>query len=360
MRRIAEFDGVRGLAAVAVVAYHIFMSRLPWGWAAVDVFFVLSGFLITGIVLEHGRSPGFLWAFYMRRGLRIWPIYYLLLLIMAVCWVDDAQAIPYYLTYTQRLPYYWGGEMPPWTAMGHTWTLAMEEQFYLIWPALVLLAGKRWTGPLALALAVGSILARLAGFHHMILAGRCDGFAFGGLLAALVADADVEHARQRVLAWACGAGAIAVGLIIALGCVGCLVDSNGPYGFRWHVTTATIASFSGVALVAVNTGHRSLVLLRTPFVVYLGSISYGLYLYQYPILMSSEALRKLLGVGPGPILWSTEVLLTAAAAVVSWHLIEKPILRLKDFVPYRSPHARMRGSRTATVEPIEPVAAQAM
>lgn len=334
MRRIAELDGVRGLAALAVLGYHIFMNRLPWGWAAVDVFFVLSGFLITGIILEHGRSPGFLWAFYARRGLRIWPIYYLLLLVLAVCWLDDRRAIPYYLAYAQQVPRYWHGWMPEWTGMAHTWTLAMEEQFYLLWPALVLLVGKRWTGPLALALVVGSIVARGMGIHHTILAGRCDGFALGGLLAVIMANSDVQRARRQALAWAIGAGALAGCLIVGLASVGRLVDSGGPALFPWHVTIASLASFSVIALVAIHAGHAVLAPLRTPLAVYLGSISYGVYLYQYPILMSSPELQTLLGVGPGPALWVAEALLTLAAAVFSWHLIEKPILRLKDLVPY--------------------------
>jgi peptidoglycan/LPS O-acetylase OafA/YrhL len=127
MRRIAELDGLRGLAAVTVVAYHIFIFRLPWGWAAVDIFFVLSGYLITAIVLKHGQSWAFLPAFYARRGLRIWPIYYLLIMILALRGLDDAAALPYYLTYTQQVPCYWGCEMPLWLLMQHTWTLALVQ-----------------------------------------------------------------------------------------------------------------------------------------------------------------------------------------------------------------------------------------
>ena len=74
--RIPELDGLRGLAALGIVLYHSNPKRLPAGWAAVDLFFVLSGFLITSIILRHGREAGFLRNFYLRRGLRIWPIYY--------------------------------------------------------------------------------------------------------------------------------------------------------------------------------------------------------------------------------------------------------------------------------------------
>ena len=120
MRRIAELDGLRGLAAVLIVAYHLFRDYPPGFWAAVDLFFVLSGYLITAIVLRHACSWRFLLAFYARRGLRIWPIYYLviLILVLGVGRRGDLVALPYYLTYTQQFPHYWGGAMPDWKEMG--------------------------------------------------------------------------------------------------------------------------------------------------------------------------------------------------------------------------------------------------
>src|SRR5262245_4877090 len=77
--RVAELDSVRGLAALAVLVYHANSAWLPFGWAAVDLFFVLSGYLITSIIVRNGDSAGFLRNFYVRRGLRTWPIYYLLI-----------------------------------------------------------------------------------------------------------------------------------------------------------------------------------------------------------------------------------------------------------------------------------------
>jgi peptidoglycan/LPS O-acetylase OafA/YrhL len=346
MRRIAEFDGVRGLAALTVVAYHIFVSRVPWAWAAVDVFFALSGYLITSIILEHGGAPGFLPAFYARRGLRIWPIYYLLLLVMAVLWLDDRTAIPFYLTYTQQVPRYWNGAMPQWTGVAHTWTLALEEQFYLVWPALVLVAGRRRTAPLALALALASIAARAGGVHFWVLAGRCDGFLLGAMLAALGGDADAARARRRVLRVAAVSGTLAVMLVACLALAGRLIDAGGPAVYAWHVTVASLGSLAVLALLVLYAGHPVLAPLRFGPLVYLGTISYGLYLFHYPITMRSDLLRRILHVGPGPVLWGTETALSLVVAVASWHLIEKPILRLKDLVPYRG-RAAAAGVRRA-------------
>ena len=118
MRRIPELDGLRGLAALAVLLAHLGEGRWPlvgWGWTAVNLFFVLSGYLITGIVLREGHAPGFWRAFYARRVLRIWPVYFgTIAAILAVGPLVGRPAatagLPSYLTFTQNVPRYWGGE----------------------------------------------------------------------------------------------------------------------------------------------------------------------------------------------------------------------------------------------------------
>jgi peptidoglycan/LPS O-acetylase OafA/YrhL len=191
---VRELDAIRGVAALAVVAYHLDPGTWGWGRTGVDLFFVLSGYLITQILLRHRGSGGLLAAFYARRGLRIWPIYYLALLACVAA--NPLLGRPYpmdgliaHLTFTQNVPLYWSGPVPPFTpALLHTWTLALEEQFYLIWPALVALAGRRRVAALAAAAAALAVGARARGFAATILVARCDGFALGGLLAALLAD----------------------------------------------------------------------------------------------------------------------------------------------------------------------------
>jgi peptidoglycan/LPS O-acetylase OafA/YrhL len=346
MRRIAELDGLRGAAAVLIVAYHLFKDYPPGFWAAVDLFFVLSGYLITAIVLRHACSWRFLLAFYARRGLRIWPIYYLviLILVLGVGRRGDLVALPYYLTYTQQLPHYWGGAMPDWPEMGHTWTLALEEQFYLIWPALVLLGGRRWTCLLASALAIAALEARVAGAYWWVLAGRCDGFALGGLLAAILAGPDADRARRSARSWAVVLGALAILLCAGLAATGRLMVAGGTVTTPLRVTIASLGSFALVALVVCHAGHPLLAPLRTRLLVYLGTISYGIYLYHYLIIKLCAAVGNSWNLGTGPALWLTEIVLTLAAAVTSWHLIERPILRIKD---------RFQYERDATPERIE-------
>ncbi|MGC8644256.1 MAG: acyltransferase family protein, partial [Isosphaeraceae bacterium] len=126
--RVVELDSLRGLAALAVVIFHTNSSWLPFGWAAVDLFFVLSGFLITSIILRHGGSPGFLRGFYVRRGLRTWPIYYLL--IAFFCIVSPLlsrpclwSSLPFAVTYTQGLARVWPAAAVPFSRyLAHTWS----------------------------------------------------------------------------------------------------------------------------------------------------------------------------------------------------------------------------------------------
>ncbi len=174
-QRILELDALRGLACLAIFIHHLAPHRFPWGWAAVDLFFVLSGFLITSIILNSFHERRFLGHFYMRRGLRIWPIYFLTVLLLAAATPIlprpyDSYGLPYLLTYTQNVPLYWSYKAPQFTSyLMHTWSLAIEEQFYLIWPLLVCLVGRRGVVPLSLALLFASVWARAHGFHWWLL-----------------------------------------------------------------------------------------------------------------------------------------------------------------------------------------------
>ena len=165
MKRIGELDAIRGMAALAIMVNHLpFSNRLTHlGAYGVDLFFVLSGYLITAIILKNAGSPGFMTAFYARRSLRIWPIYYLALLVVLAINPQfrppfSLRGLPFYATYTQGIQLYWFGKLPPFSPLfDHTWTLALEEQYYLIWPALVLIFGGRSVAPMAIVLSLLAI-----------------------------------------------------------------------------------------------------------------------------------------------------------------------------------------------------------
>jgi peptidoglycan/LPS O-acetylase OafA/YrhL len=356
--RVDELDALRGLAALAIVVYHWKANRLPFGWAAVDLFFVLSGYLITGIILRHGASPGFLPRFYLRRGLRVWPIYDLTVaaLVAAGPWLARPhywRGLPYVLTFTQGVPLAWGGDAPVFSwYLVHTWTLAIEEQFYLVWPALVLLAGRRRVVPLALACAAGSALARGAGLSAVVLAGRGDGLALGALLAGLLEGVETGEApgkrRARLGGWCAAlAGGSLVALLAIRGAAGPLGSSINPTWPGLTVLAFNTLWFGTVGLIACRAGSPGLAALRHPLLRSLGQISYGLYLYHWVVMTLVSDLVRRLGYHSRP--WWLTVLMFAlcfAAAWASWTFIERPILRLKDRFEYGPGHG-LRGVRAA-------------
>jgi peptidoglycan/LPS O-acetylase OafA/YrhL len=359
MRRVPELDGVRALAALAIVGYHAFPTWFPFGWAAVDLFFVLSGYLITSIILEHGHTRGFLRRFYVRRGLRIWPIYYLSLLGLVVASPILPRPIewgglPYYLSYTQFVPFYWSATAPEFSwYFKHTWTLAIEEQFYLIWPALVLLAGRRRLVPMALGLLAASVTARACGVHWWTLVGRGDGFAMGGLLAAIASDRErfaplLGRYRPAIF----GAGGVALAFLAFVGTrTGGLPDHGPPLWPAATVLALNVLFFGVVALVVGHAGCHGLRRLRRRWLVYVGTISYGLYLYHMIIIRLKMDLTA--GRVSGRNFWVESLTLIAsfAAAALSWRYVERPILALKDRFDYAPGAPRAAAPPASRVDP---------
>jgi peptidoglycan/LPS O-acetylase OafA/YrhL len=349
-QRIVELDSVRALAALAVVLFHTNSSWLPFGWAAVDLFFVLSGYLITSILLRHGGSQRFLCTFYMRRGLRTWPIYYLLISMLCVfspllkrpcLW----SSLPFALTYTQGLSRVWPRAAEPFSLyLAHTWSLAIEEQFYLIWPALVLLVGRRRLVPLALLCVVGSIYARSQGIW-CDLCSRSDGLILGGILAAVhldrVTSGRPQSIRRRVstaIRWS------ALGALIFLGVLAMRVGVH-PDVLYPRFPASSVLAFNLVWLgvldvVLEHSGQRSMRLMQWPPLARLGQVSYGLYLFHFPVLAISLDIARGLGfMGKVYPLKILSIVLSIMLARLSWRFIEVPALTLKHrfaFEPVRT------------------------
>ena len=342
-QRIPELDSVRGLAAFAVLLCHL--PRGFWlGEHGVDVFFVLSGFLITGILLRNRGQPGLLKNFYARRGLRIWPIYYLLIPVIYLInsrrgHPSDTSGLPWYLLYAQNIWAYWGGPNRPFPHFWHTWTLAIEEQFYLLWPALAVLLslrGVRWAAVVAAILPFG---LRAGGLDRVTLFGHSDGLALGALLALYIHHGAATGAdRRRDAPW--------FGAIALLGATG--------YFVAWRATSAAgmtgrqlvesspgigyseLFSLGLVGFVVLTTGSSALAMLRTRPLRKLGEISYGLYLYHW-VLYELLDIKIKFGLRLGEPWWSDliKVVLSIVVAMGSWRYLEQPILRLKDRFAYR-------------------------
>jgi peptidoglycan/LPS O-acetylase OafA/YrhL len=357
-----QLDGVRALAIVAVLVWHFFSERqlidrlVHWGRLGVVLFFVLSGFLITGILLRardataRGSLPrrAALGAFYARRALRIFPIYYL---AIAVGWAVGYDAITRYLgwhlTYTSNLAWaYFGADL---TGAAHLWSLCVEEQFYLMWPCLVLLVPARRLRLVAIGLIAASVgykfFGTLAGWGleatKIVLFGCLDALGCGALLAiAWHERGPADPALRRGVRVAVAVG---LPLLVAAQALRFLYGE----AFRQGVVYATVsdiaasAAFAGLVYAAARgIGGVFGRLLDAAPVRFIGKISYGLYLYHFFLLPILPRVFRALGVAPLRPGFGRFVVYSAisiAIASVSWFAVEKPINDLKRYFPYLRP-----------------------
>lgn len=362
MKRILEFDALRGIASVVILIYHLRLLKvMPILGSAVDLFFVLSGFLITGILLRDLGEPGALKRFYIRRALRIWPIYYLAL--GAVLILNHVSirphaigAWPYFLTYTPFIQAYWGGAMPTFPpSFVHTWSLAVEEQFYTLWPFVVLLLGRRIHLILPPLIALG-IYLRAKGLPPGLLLTHSDGLLLGAWLAL---RSEKVSASKR-LPWSF-VGLILFGVSVPLwrsSAVGMLAQLTSAVD--WAVVAKACdplrinLSYLGlVGLVLWGAGNPRLKPLRDTRLVELGQISYGLYLY-HPLVFWAVT-NLWLGLGLKGTVWKETVwldliriALSFAVAKASWRWIEQPLLKRKERLAPRGGESIWKGPHSRT------------
>ncbi len=325
-----QLDGLRFLAFLAVFYFHARPGKWPWGPEGVQVFFTLSGFLITRILIEgeSGDLRADLKRFYIRRTLRIFPLYYA---VVAWLWVrGELPGVGWYLTYTYNvrafLLHSWAGPV------GHFWTLCVEEQFYLLYPLALLLTAPRFRSAMLVALLVGSkafqvyAQARLSIPWSGFLLPYCGEFLIWGCLAGLV------ELRTKPGKWE-GPLALAVGIALIVLCRGrpeWLASKPGLV-----VILGSMSGFGlGSALVVFGLWRTDSPWIVGPLAVrpvaYLGKISYGLYVYHL-IMIDRELAFYLPGILPLPLpVPFGELALTIAVAAVSWRFFEQPINRLKD------------------------------
>jgi peptidoglycan/LPS O-acetylase OafA/YrhL len=368
MRRIAELDVMRGIAALVIVVYHLgLLSAYPVLTTAVDLFFVLSGYLITTILLNTERTPRALGSFYLRRAMRIWPIYYLGLAI--ALFLNALQrpsapldALPYFLTYTQFIAQYVFGVFQPFTPLTyHTWTLAIEEQFYIFWPIVVF-----WTGRRRLSWMLGPLLLlpfsmRVAGFEPAILPSRCDGLLLGALLALILIDGPGPRPRRVRLTVAFGL--LALGMLASplwmkpvLRASHHIFPASAWFRIALSLTVSRLCLlyYAVVGLVIMYAGKPFLAPLRSRVLCYLGRISYGLYLYHPFAFTAVWLVEQRLGLPTTPLFVAVRLAVSITMAVVSWHLIERPILAWRERLTaptstsiaaisalFRGPHTRV-------------------
>lgn len=340
---ILELDAVRGLAALAVLLCHL--PRGFWfGETGVDLFFVLSGFLITGIILRSIDHPKFLSTFYLRRSLRIFPIYYLAI-FLAFCLNSvrnhpgETDGLPFYLLYLQNVHVYWGETTPPVNiSLGHTWTLAIEEQFYLFWPFALFLLRRKAAVWLSLILLLVPFVLRASGIDRIVLFAHSDGLALGAMLAYVYLRAPLESRKGLSNFF----GIMSLITFIAYWLLWFKLSAVSGYTGKKFITNnvaislISVSYFGFIGTIVFRAGSRWFGFLRNPWLVKIGTVSYGLYLYHwilYELLDTFVEFRWKLG----QPYWLDvlKLCLSFLAAFLSWRFIEKPILKLKDKFAYQ-------------------------
>jgi peptidoglycan/LPS O-acetylase OafA/YrhL len=365
LKHIESLDGIRGLAVFLVLSYHLLWSNNDpgnrlWnfaaqlrgaGWIGVDIFFALSGFLITGILFDSLHDQRFFRNFYGRRVLRIFPLFYGLVVIAFLLDPShrgaELQTFALLFAYLQNTELWWRTAKGTWLLplTGHLWSLAIEEQFYLVWPVIVFLVRDRrkllWT---AFALALLSPLVRALSLHHGASLAvvyhntlcRADSLLGGAWLALIVRG----NARSRVLRLA------APCFWIALGLCGTIAWRTG--NFDWEINRAvgqygySALAVASLSLIAMALRERSLTakVMRIRPLRFLGKYSYGLYVFHIPmaavIAAWQPSLRQHI---PSRILYhlvlmSATLALTIPVTMLSFHFYEKPFLKLKRFFNY--------------------------
>jgi peptidoglycan/LPS O-acetylase OafA/YrhL len=355
---IAPLDGLRGVAILFVILVHLVPSPAPGGWFGVDLFFVLSGFLITSILLrEHRLSGGIhLGRFYFRRALRLLPALFLMMLAcLAVAYFREpsrtfsytllnARAVILYF-YNWRLYYTDSVHQTP--VFAHLWSLSVEEQFYLLWPLLLLLLLRLGLGRrLILALCFGAALSFIFGravvplrseYHWLIslLSMRYDGLLWGVCIALSIEGRALLPSRGVRLVGA-AVVAVAVALLAVHARMPAVPHPISPlYNIRVGYSVVEVCS---TALVAVTVFCAPMVWrigLEYAPLRWLGRISYGLYLWHIPILtymiyLPTVYISAQFATIPVWIRSESAILLSVGVAALSHYCFERPILRWRD------------------------------
>jgi peptidoglycan/LPS O-acetylase OafA/YrhL len=369
-----QLDALRFFAVMGVIVVHNWqpssdipiLGQVDWAELGVRLFFVLSGFLITGILLG-GRALGerdparrlfFIRQFYARRFLRIFPIYYAILIVLIIIGLGQLREIwPWLFSYTTNI-YIWHHLAFPY-AIPHFWTLAVEEQFYVVWPWAMLFLPRRWLVPFLVGLCCVAPAWRFyASFHYShddwsaaytFTLGVIDFLAFGALLA--IANEVVSWAKlRRVLTLvALPLGAV---VYVSLFWMNHSVDHHVPLAledtgaalvFCWLIWSAS-RRFRGPA--------RHVLEWRP--IVYLGKISYGIYLFHFLVPVAFERAAAHLDVAyenAGFVNFIVTSVVTFAIASFSWHFFERPINGLKRHFRYEAA-TDARGVGTATTRSV--------
>jgi len=312
---IPDGDGLRAVAILLVIVFHcrtvaragtdgqqFFMRLAEVGWVGVDLFFVLSGFLITGILIETAGRPGYFRSFYIRRVLRIFPLYYAALASLAIGFhvfgierlapASTTAEVAHWVYLQNWLPLFGVDWTRP---LAHFWSLGVEEQFYLCWPALVLVCAQRgrvahlclWTIAIAVVMRVVFWWAGVSEAGNFATVTRIDTLAIGGYLACLQRGAGWPDLRRPLVTPMFAASALMVLGVALWG--GSFFRPTNRHIFLFGLLP--VAIFFGAVLAFTLVGDHASHwrrLLRSRPMTAMGKVSYGVYVLHWPLVLALQ------------------------------------------------------------------------
>ncbi len=345
-------DGLRGLAILLVVLYHnfSFINYSVFGWIGVDLFFVLSGYLITGLLLNSLESTHYIRNFYIKRVLRIFPLYYLCLIIFIII-------LPSIGVYNRELQYYVDNQLWFWfylqnwllsfhfpktgALLNHFWSLAVEEQFYLVWPFIILWLRKPkklliFILGILLLLLVSRSIVWMCKFPHLNYTTlytftRIDGICIGCIIA-LLHRINFNFLRNNM--------AVIVIILAIMNFGFYFLNKVGDFPYLAFVGYTTFAAMFGLLIHEAVTGDTKIinVIFRHPVLKFFGIVSYGFYVFHWPVyLVAQPGLHRFflanihLAEAMSKVVTSVIATLMAfVLSIISYYTFEIKFLKLKE------------------------------
>jgi peptidoglycan/LPS O-acetylase OafA/YrhL len=372
--RIKELDGLRGIAVVLVMALHLFKRAgyftehpvlegitfvTTIGWVGVDIFFTLSGFLITSILLKSKTSEHYFRNFYVRRALRIFPLYYAAIIIV-IFFLPKVEpefmaqlktALPIMLLYQQNWALLFKGFYIT-QYLGITWSLAIEEQFYFLWPFIVYKLDRETLVKVSIGYIIVSIVGRILGtllwpdlaqastFFYYTSFTRFEEMLFGGLLAVFLT---YDGAKEKVRRFALPLFLTSFAVFVALHILSLPGDPH-PEHASLPLTLGgyTTAALFTLGLIGIFITHPPQNIFRrffgNPVLTFLGQYSYSMYLFHMTavlILLDVFWHSELRGWKPFVLYPLSVYAATVIIALLTWNLLEKHMLGLKKYFEYK-------------------------
>ena len=336
---IKQLDGLRGIAILFVLFLHLFnygflQQIFYFGWTGVDLFFVLSGFLITGILLDTKHRKDYFRSFWLRRILRIFPLYYAVLIVFAFIaphfgptkWFATYQL--YFWTYTSNYLILQKGFFTP---LGHLWSLAIEEQFYILWPVLVWLLKPKQLISVSILLILAGIIIRYFSENEYIIYGlpfaHADGLMVGGIFAMLIRwrrQPLFNHINTIFLVSLSILIVYVTGYLVYYGIDQKSIFAGLPFTFT------LVAVFFGSFLIMSLKHARLEKILSYPLLLFFGKYSYGMYVFNSILFhFSNWAGTDRLPVNQKLLVYLGVFILTIILSYCSYEFFEIRFLRLK-------------------------------